>query len=284
MSRAEILQTWMVAVLFFALSNLSYVKIISPFSGTELREIFNIRTIVDAAGVFLLYLLYTQKVEADRRKEIDAIRNVLHTQYMQFRQSQENMDLINRKYHDLKHQLHILRAQDDNRKRQEYIDEIEKEIRIYDMDYKTGNSVLDTILTTKGGQCLRYGIRLNVVADGGLLDHIHVIDLATIFGNALDNAIEHEIQIPDEHERMIHVSVSRKNRMVSIVIENYFRGSLREEGGILQTTKPDTQNHGYGIKSMRHAVKKYGGVLTAGVEDGWFRLKILLPGIGSEET
>ncbi|MBP3901116.1 MAG: GHKL domain-containing protein [Blautia sp.] len=271
----DIVQVWMTALLFFSFSNLSYVEITSPFSGSDFMQIFNIRTILDLAGVIMLQLLYIQKSEADRREEVNAIRSVLHTQYMQFRQSQENMELINEKYHDLKHQLQLLRMNTGNYL--EHIDELEKEIRFFESEYHTGNSVLDTILTSKGQLCTKHDIRMYVVADGTLLVNISVVDLAAIFGNALDNAVEHVLQIPEKEKRMIRVNVSGRNEMICILIENYFQGALLTEGDDLITTKADKNYHGYGIKSIRHTVQKYNGIMSIAVEDNWFRLKILLP-------
>lgn len=39
------------------------------------------------------------------------------------------------------------------------------------------------------------------MADGKLLDYMHVTDICSIFGNALDNAIEHVILIPDPEKK-----------------------------------------------------------------------------------
>lgn len=118
---------------------------------------------------------------------------------------------------------------------------------------------------------------MKVVADGKILNHMHVMDLAMIFGNALDNAIEHEVQIEDPEKRMIRVSVSRKGMMAYAVIENYFEGEIRKNGEEYLTTKADNKYHGYGLKSIRYAVEKYHGIFSAGVEDGWFRIRIMLP-------
>ncbi len=51
---------------------------------------------------------------------------LLHTQYAQYRMSRENMELINHKYHDLKHQIAVLRKESDLDKREAYLDEIEQ--------------------------------------------------------------------------------------------------------------------------------------------------------------
>lgn len=65
---------------------------------------------------------------------------------------------------------------------------------------KTGNKVLDTVLTTKSLYCNKHGIIFTCVADGTLLDFMDVMDICSIFGNALDNAIECEMKIPEKEK------------------------------------------------------------------------------------
>ncbi len=62
-----------------------------------------------------------------------------------------------------------------------------------------------------------------------------------------------------------------------ILVENYFKGTLHQSGEDYLTTKADSRYHGCGLKSIRFAVEKYHGIFSAGVEDGWFRLRIVLP-------
>ena len=268
---------WMTTVFIFALSNLSYIEVNLPFTGKGFEEIFNIRTLIDLAGFLMLEAFHIQKIDADRKQEMAALRNILYTQYAQYRESQENTELINRRYHDLKHQLQILRNESDAGKRKEYLDEIEQGIRQYEAENKTGNAVLDTILTSKSGQCLRQNIQFTVVADGTLLNHIHVMDLCTVFGNAIDNAIEYEVQIENPESRMIHVSVSGKKDLVCIIVENYYEGRLELDSGLPQTTKKDKNSHGYGLKSIRSSVEKYGGYINISLKEGWFRLEMVIP-------
>ena len=118
---------------------------------------------------------------------------------------------------------------------------------------------------------------MTVVADGKLLNHIHVMDLCTIMGNAVDNAIEYELQVENPDERLIHVTVYEKNSFVCIVIENYYTGEMVFQEGLPITTKRNTEYHGYGLKSIRYSVEKYGGYINVGVKDNWFRLEMLLP-------
>ena len=48
-------------------------------------------------------------------------------------------------------------------------------------------------------------------------------------------------------------------------------------GDMPMTTKRDKRYHGFGMKSMRRTVEKYGGSIVAGQRENWFELKILIP-------
>ena len=261
----------------FLASNLSYAWQDNPFGGQFILQVFNTRTLVDLGGVAILYAYHVQRAELRVKYELDAIQNILQTQYAQYRQSRESIDLINRKYHDLKHQIAALRAEPDPAVRSAWLDEMEADIRVYEAQNKTGNPVLDTVLTGKSLYCQKHGITLTVVADGAALDFLDAMDLCTIFGNALDNAIESVRSLPDRDKRLIHLTVSRQKGFVLVRVENYFEGELRFENGLPQTTKGDTAYHGYGIKSIRYSARKYGGQMDVSARDGWFELKLLFP-------
>lgn len=277
-SRKYIWMAWAITLVMFGLSNLSYVsELRNPFTGNDVTEVFNIRTLVGFAGVLAVTAFHFLKQDSDRKAENAAIRNMLRTQYMQYKESQENIDMINRKYHDLKHQLQIIREESDDARRSAYLDEIQEGIEQYEAENKTGNPVLDTVLTSKSSQCLARGITMTVVADGTLLSHLQVMDLCTIFGNALDNAIEYESKLADTGKRLIHVTVSEKNNFVCILVENYYDGPDIPEGTLPGTTKKNKEYHGFGLKSIKYSVEKYGGYLNTGVRDGWFRVEMILP-------
>ncbi|HEY0187565.1 MAG TPA: GHKL domain-containing protein [Cellulomonas sp.] len=267
-----------IAVATFALSNLSYVSPTTPFSSQVGTEVFNIRTLVGAGGVALLYAYQNQLFEGRAKAEVDAIRGILRTQYAQYQQSKESIAIINHKHHDLKHQLAVLRGASSPAQRERYLDEIEQGIRDYEVRFETGNAVLDTVLTTKGLACVRRGIELTCVADGSLLGTVTEMDICTIFGNALDNAIEHAETISDSAKRLVHVSVSQFNGFVLVRVENYTEGTpvLRFHDGLPVTTKADHAYHGFGLKSVRHVATKYGGSVSVQVTEGWFELTVML--------
>ena len=276
-SPKELFSALVIAIAVFAVSNLSFLTINTPFSGTYSFEIGNIRTLVDLGGIAILYAHLIQCSELRVRKELEAVQSVLQNQYVQYKQSRESIELINYKYHDLKHQIAVLRSEEDPKKREEFLNRMENEIKQYEAQNKTGNKVLDTVLTTKSLYCTKHGITFTCVADGTLLEFMDVMDICSIFGNALDNAIECELKIPEKEKRLIHVTVSKQKNFLILRFENYYEEELKYKEGSLVTTKKEKEYHGYGLKSIRYTVNKYDGAVTIDANDNWFELKILIP-------
>lgn len=267
-----------IVIAIFAFSNLSFIYSNLPFTSSLRKDIFSIRTLVDFCGVAILHAYQSRVCEYMIEKELLAIQGVLKSQYDQYRNYQDSLDLIQMKYHDLKHQIAGLRAETDEEKRKDWIDAMEQEVIAFETFNKTGNPVLDTILAAKVFQCRKNKIKITCVANGELLGFMHVTDICSIFGNALDNAIEHVIMIPDEEKRLIHMSVSAKRSFVFIKIENYCEEKIvRNENHLITTTKADKENHGFGLRSICATAEKYGGSVDFRQQNNWFELKVLIP-------
>jgi hypothetical protein len=267
-----------IAIVTFLMSNLSFVTSNSPFTGRGASEVFYIRTLVDLAGFVVLYALRGQQLAVQRSIEVDVMNVIVRNQRDQYLQSKHDIDQVNRKYHDLKHYIHAIRAESNPQLRATYVDRLEDSIRGYEQTaLNTDNVVLDTILTAKRAQCEREGINLTIVADGSAVDFIDAMDLVTIVGNSLDNAIEASSRLIDPEHRLIRVAIYRQGRFAMIKVENYFEGDLDIIDGLPRTTKAHSTHHGYGLKNMTSAAQHYGGTLTARVEHDWFVVRTLVP-------
>lgn len=264
----------------FTFSNLSFIWKNTPFSSGFRSDIFNIRTLFDLAGMTILYAYQSRVCELMAESEIVTMDSMLKSQYNQYRNYQESIDLINMKYHDLKHQIAGLRAETDIDKRTEWLDAMEDDIRGFESVTNTGNKVLDTIIAGKIMHGQKYDIKFTCVIDGKLLEFMHVTDICTIFGNAIDNAIENVVMIKDIEKRIIHVTVSAKNKFVLIQFQNYCEVKPNEDKRgvrLFESSKADKRNHGFGLKSIQYTVDKYDGTMKAGMNKNWFELTILIP-------
>lgn len=212
---------------------------------------------------------------ADREKaenEVEIMTELLHREKEQYRLTKENIDLINIKCHDLKHQIKALRenASESN------IKEIEDAVMFYDAAVKTGNDVLDVILTEKTLLCERNKICFTCVARGEELSFMDNMDIYSLFGNALSNAVENVRGIGDEERRCIAVNVGMVGDMLSVHIENFYEGEIKFKDGLPATSK-NSDYHGFGMKSMDYIAKKYNGCMSISTDDGLFNLDFLFP-------
>ncbi len=208
--------------------------------------------------------------------EKEIITRLAQDRKSQYEFSKENIEMINRKTHDLKHQLQALAmVSDDERKRQ--IQETSRTIDFYDAVVKTGNEALDILLTEKSVYCANRQIRLSCMVNTKQLDKIKLVDLYTLLGNALDNAIESVERIEDPERKIISLSILDQGNMLYLQLENYYEGTLEMQDGLPRTRKKDAENHGYGLKSIISIVHSYGGKIEVRTEERIFYLEIIIP-------
>ena len=254
----------MLALTAFAVSNLGFLP------GSEINmSVFSIRTLVDFSGVLILSVQHEQLRENALHSELAAMDEVLHRQYEQYKRSKEGVNLINRRYHELKIQLARIREEQDQAKQNAAIAAIEQNIRQYEAENKTGNPVLDTILTAKTMACQQENITITSVADGRMLGFLTIRELCTIVGVALDNAIAAVRAEPDPEKRLVKVAVYSQGGFAMLRFEHYTETApALDADGLPQGTD---------LKSVRTAVQQHGGSMTLHWENNWCTLRILFP-------
>ena len=220
------------------------------------------------------YILFELPLRKKLESEYETVNRLREQEREQYALSKENINLINLKCHDLRHQIRMIGTQ--SKISGDAMSEIEKMISIYDSSVKTGNNALDVILTEKSLLCNSQNIRFSCIADGKSLNFIEEEDLYSLFGNIVDNAIE-AVSKPQVEEKLISLIVKRTGNLISVNAHNYYSGDLSFESGLPVTTKQNKQYHGYGMKSIKRMVEKYGGELSVTADGGVFNLNIIFP-------
>ena len=219
-----------------------------------------------------LRMLHSHQLEMDNA----ALEQLMAERERQYGISRETIEAINVKCHDIRHQIRMLEGGGPQVDK-EVLDDIAREVNVYDAAVKTGNDAIDTILTEKGLVCEREGISLTCIAEGHLLDFMRPSELYALLGNALENAIEAVREVEDPDRRVVSLSISNRANIVLVHVENAFAGLLAFEDGLPVTTKADKLSHGFGMKSMRMCVERYGGTLSAGTHGSTFFLNMMIP-------
>ena len=216
--------------------------------------------------LYFLTLLYFQTElfkKSALEKEMNALNLLYERQRQQYQVARQNVQIINKRCHELKVQIAALRKLAPDAALAQKIDEAETAARLYDANRNTGSEVLDVVLTEKSLLCESRRIQLNAVADGSCLKRFEAGDLYALFANALDHAIEGAVQVTQPERRVIDLLVCMWQNFVVIHVIS----PARDEAG--------DRTARYELKVLKQIVQKYKGTLTTETENGFFAVKIL---------
>ena len=248
-----------------------FLSIISSMNETS--QIHAIYAIL--ACLFILINQRAQLINENERQRFRAKEQLWKDTQVRYQFSKDAMAVVNQHYHDMKHQINALANMENDEKRRGILSEMENDIAIYDAVVRTGNDLLDTVLTEKKLICHSKEIRMSCMADGEQLKFMDEIDLYTLLGNALDNAIEANEKIADVAKRWISIQIQNKKGIILVEIVNPFVGSIKLKNGLPITSKGDKLSHGYGTQSIRSIVEKYNGQMTIKTVNDKYLLRII---------
>lgn len=221
--------------------------------------------------LYCLTLLYLQTElfkKSAMQKEMDTLNLLYERQRQQYQIARQNVQIINRKCHELKVQIADLRRLNPDAAQEKDLHEAERAVQLYDANADTGNEVLDVVLTEKSMLCEAQHITLNCVADGRCVSFVEPGDLYALFSNALDQAIEAAARQMDEPRRMIDLLVCKRQgfAVINIIAPTVVEAPARAN-----------RQHHYELKVMRRIVQKYNGTMTQENQQNLCAVKIVLP-------
>ena len=242
---------------------------VARYFGDENSVTVSLYAIVALLMALIVQLVLSRTVELQYNNEM--INLLLQKERQQYKKKKKSIDTINIKYHDLKHRLQDFHLP------QEEIDAIKDAVRIYGSQIKTGNEALDILLTENTMRLGEEGITLTYMGNGADFCFMDTMDVYSLFGNAIDNAVEAVRRLKDPEKKVISIVTERKGNLININVSNYYSGNLLFEDGLPETTAQDHKDlHGFGMKSMRVIAERYGGDLSISANGNVFDLNIYL--------
>lgn len=240
-----------------------------PFESESIALAVAFRSAILVCFLFALGMLLGLLKWNRLSEDLSVTEQLLLREKRYYQQSKANVEAINRIVHDLKHKLNDI----EGKLTKDEMDSMRKAMALYDSNIKTGNEVLDTILYEKQLYLDRSNVRLSCMADGSALRFMTPSHLYSLFDNAIDNAMEAVLKLPDPESRLVCVNVAKNGGFAEIVIYNYYDSSIDTK----DTSKGDKNRHGYGLASMRAVAEQYGGTMTITKKDSIFTVTIKLP-------
>ena len=155
----------------------------------------------------------------------------------------------------------------------QYLSELNNTVNSMGELIKSGNTVVDYIINSKLSNL--DGVQVIVSGYVGSFSDIEDIDMVSILGNILDNAIE--AQEKTIGEKRIELLFLRKNTNRVIICKNSVSESVLKNNKLLSSTKDSPELHGFGHQIVESTVKKYNGIIDYFEENNVFGVQIILP-------
>ena len=265
---------FIVVLLFEFVTFLFINNSIVHFLMGEYNETLDLIIMLLSTAFMLLFLYLKNNYYLQEQEQKDKIQIAqLQQQFAYYQEKMKDEERIRSIYHDLKNHLLVMENRQNTEETRQMAETLRSQIADYEDYVHTGNEFLDIILKDKAAKAREKQIDFSAMVDFHGIDFMEPLDISTIFGNAIDNAIEASENLP-EYKRLITVKAERVRDMLLITIENNTApGNHLTEG----TTKKDRFVHGFGIPNIKKAVEKYSGQCSFQQEERVYRLKILIP-------
>lgn len=206
---------------------------------------------------------------------------------------QEHMNEMERIYsgirsmkHDVNNTIYVIQqlSAEKNSELQAYLGELNRNLKKLEIRYKTGNTVVDTLLNMKYHEAKERLPDLKIDVDKLLFPNnlkIHSYDIGIIIGNAVDNAIEACVKLKEKEENaeaFIQLSLILKGDLLILTVENSFDGRLIKKlpNDFPETDKEDKKSHGIGLANIKITAEKYHGTMDYKVNGRIFILSVMM--------
>ena len=213
---------------------------------------------------------------------------------------QEHMGEMERVYsgirgmrHDMKNTISVIMqlAAGKEEELQAYLEELNETMDRLEFRFKTGNTVVDTLLNMKYHEIASTVPDLQMDVEGLQFPEklfIQSYDIGIILGNALDNAMEACRKLKAKEpgaEAFIRISSFQKRELFFLKVENSFDGRLlrRRQNEFPVTDKADRENHGIGLANIKSTAEKYQGTMDFRVKGRVFILSVMMKNERREE-
>lgn len=249
----------MVAVLLVVIYFDTRVKLAVGVAGPGPLAL-SLRVVHVATCAFMLYAEYQIVYVGHLAADVAAERELRAEEERMWQLSQRNVDAINARVHDMRHAVTRTLAASGADIDRETLAEVVREIRVYDASVRTGNAVLDTVLSEKGLVCERSGVQLAVIAEGATLGFLMPADLFSLIGGLIDQVAAVAVAYPDPERRCIALSVRTVAGMAALHLDC-----------------PAACDAVLDLEPVMMVVERCGGTLASSCDSGMLAVDVLLP-------
>lgn len=234
------------------------------------------------AGILITIVSYQKMIGLQEEKE------KYFVEQQQVHAIQERMEEVEQFYNGIRQMKHEMKNHLTNIKGlvrngsygdiEQYIDQMDESMNVFELSIKTGNAVTDVIVNDKQKAAEKQGIQFQSEFSYPKSDGYNAYDIGVIINNLLQNALE-ACEKMAEGKRYIYLSGRQKKKFYVINVKNSFEGEVTFDTKTnlpLSTKGKDTALHGIGLSNVKREVDKYMGDVDIRAKKNEFSVTALL--------
>lgn len=251
----------------------------------EISENFKIALTVGfvclvAGNILMFYAFnrYAEQTTLAREQEVTILRQNANLEY--YMQVAERNQQHRKLVHDTTHYMKVIGELAKERENDSIINlvqEVTGELEHIRTLVYCDNPVLNAILQEKKHEGEKQKINMDIYVEPGICtEKINDMDMVTMLGNLLDNAVRAASLCNMERYVRVRIFMNKERGFLVFKIINPYAGELSHtEDGYL-STKQEKGIHGIGLKNVKSTAEKYGGYLECSEEQQIFTAVLVL--------
>lgn len=187
--------------------------------------------------------------------------------------------------HDFRRHLGVMTAflqQNETTSALEYLKQLNQQQTERILLVNSHHAAIDAVLNQKAYTAKKEGIDIQFEVNDLSALKIQSIDCTVVLGNLLDNATEACLKLPTNIRRWIQVSVvltpatdfTEPSLFISVLNPSLPVNIVNDT---IATTKPDPTLHGFGLRTVKDVLNRYGAEHVMSYQDGCFLFSIEWP-------
>lgn len=257
------------------------------YSGIDIRNnmmieilmtLFFVCMIAGNMVLFYAFQKYTENLSENAKQELELLYQRAEVERLtKIAQWNENYNEI---IHNTSHYLKVIGQLAYERRNDEIckvVDKLNGKLNREEICEYSNHKMLNIILSEYSLKADNADVSFDVYVEPGcVLNHIQDVDLITMIGNLLDNAIFAASKKAKDASVVVRIFMQKNGKLCVIKVVNDFVEELKEVKGKLISTKKEAGVHGIGLSSVSKIAEHYNGYLEYYIIDGKFNAVLVM--------
>lgn len=253
-------------------------------------SVYSVNKTTDMAAVILILLCnvsvfaviveyFSAKYKSERlQAEREYIERQIDAEREEYRRIEQNIELGKRYRHDMRHHFSVIKGLicDGNvGEAERYIEALGDYSELPEQKVYSRNPIVNAVLSSLLGKAEQCGIEVQASVNIPKDIPFDGVDICALLSNLLDNAINANSFVETKKRKIRVVADYKERAKLTISVENSIDAEVALGSDGLPLVRK-SENHGYGLASVRYIVEKYNGILACDQREEIFEVKAVL--------